>query len=441
MREAVKETASGERPCVVFAAGCFESGPSSERSLEHPRANRVGSIAVMNTAGAIPTAYLEGYEKARMRDPEMAANYISHTVMGDPVADAVIEGLATLGQEETGWLIKALMEQRHDIPRDVPKPLQDFFEQVESSTPSWFDPDAVIPGCRAFHANSDLFIGAFVSAVLIEGFATLISKSFFMTGRVSSFGVRRLKQNNRHLLEIFLPGGLDRHGDGWKLSVRIRLIHAQIRRLLKQSSDWDTEAWGVPVSSAHVGFAAASFSARLLDRVGRFGVVLDEEERKSFTMIWRYTAHLMGVPESILFRDEQDARNLYQIGDLCEPPPDIESIVLANGLINSAPLVAGIVETKQRRKVTKQIYRVARAQIGDEMADQLRFPHSRTWGLLAFMSLENRFWKALGAGFPTISQKLNRDRFRQVMDVSVYDREGITYKMPVELEAELSGRW
>lgn len=44
-------------------------------------------------------------------------------------------------------------------------------------------------------------------------------------------------QNNRHMVEIFLPGGLYREGDGWKLSVRIRIIHAQMRYLLNQSED------------------------------------------------------------------------------------------------------------------------------------------------------------------------------------------------------------
>ena len=77
-----------------------------------------------------------------------------------------------------------------------------------------------------------MILAAFVAGVLIEGFTTNIAKSFFITGRVRDQGVRRLGQNNRHMLEIFLPGGLCRHGDGWKLSVRIRIVHARIRHLL-----------------------------------------------------------------------------------------------------------------------------------------------------------------------------------------------------------------
>ena len=96
--------------------------------------------------------------------------------------------------------------------------------------------------------------------MLTDGFATLNSKSFVQTGRIFDNGVRRLQQNNRHFMEIYFPGGLQRYGDGWKLSVRIRFIHAQVRRLLGQSTEWSHEAWGVPISAAHLGYACGRSS-------------------------------------------------------------------------------------------------------------------------------------------------------------------------------------
>ena len=120
------------------------------------------------------------------------------------------------------------------------------------------------PSVRMFHRNSQVILAAFVAGVLIEGFTINIAKSFFITGRVRDQGVRRLGQNNRHMMEIFLPGGLYSYGDGWKLSVRIRIVHARLRHLLSNSEDWNTEAWGVPISTAHLGYAVSAFSARLL---------------------------------------------------------------------------------------------------------------------------------------------------------------------------------
>ena len=131
----------------------------------------------------------------------------------------------------------------------------DFFFEQSSTLPDWVDFSEFAPAIRMFHRNSRLVLVAFVGGVLVEGFTTNIAKSFFITGRVRDQGVRRLKQNNRHMMDILLPGGLERLGDGWKLSVRIRIIHARIRRLLNNSDEWDTEAWGVPISSAHLGYA------------------------------------------------------------------------------------------------------------------------------------------------------------------------------------------
>ena len=225
-----------------------------------------------------------------------------------------------------------------------------------------------------FHRNSGVILAAFVAGVLIEGFTTNVAKSFFITGRVRDQGVRRLGQNNRHMLEIFLPGGLYRQGDGWKLSVRIRIVHARVRYLLNNSEEWDSEAWGMPISTAHLGYAAAAFSARLLKHMKTLGAVYDDEERASFMAVWRYTGLLMGIPETILFHDEEEALKLYDIGLICEPDAPIESIVMAHSLINSAPLIAGMTSPQDRERLANYVYRISRGLIGRETSERLMYP-------------------------------------------------------------------
>ena len=70
------------------------------------------------------------------------------------------------------------------------------------------------------------------------------------------------------------------------------------------------------------------------------GGVFSDEERESFMAVWRYSGHLMGIPETILFRDEEEVLKLYDIGSMCEPDAPIESVVMAHSLVNSAPLIA-----------------------------------------------------------------------------------------------------
>ena len=261
-------------------------------------------------------------------------------------------------------------EEGEEALRNAPDSLRQSFKDSETP-PEWHYYAAFAPNVRMFHRNSPLILAAFVAGVLIEGFTTNIAKSFIITGRVRDQGLRRLGQNNRHMMEIFLPGGLYRYGDGWKLSVRIRIVHARIRRLLSNSEDWDTEAWGLPIRAAHSGYAVSAFSARLLKHMKTLGAKYDDEEYASFMAVWRYSGYLMGIPETILFHEADDALELYDIGHMCEPDCPMESIVMAHALINSALLIAGITDADGRRKLARYVYRIARSLIGKETADSL----------------------------------------------------------------------
>ncbi len=387
----------------------------------------------MNEINGMPGEYREGFVKARLLDVEQAERYTLHTRVGDSLADSLIDGLGNdpRGQE---WIRRGIEGGPHAIP-DAPAEVRAFFAAIEE-VPEWWRPEEALAGCQGFHRHAVMFLIAFVGAVLIEGFCTLISKSFSITGRIVDQGVRRLKQNNRQLIEIFMPGGLERQSDGWKLSVRIRLVHAQVRSLLSRSEEWDTEAWGTPLSAAHMGYATASFSGLLLKRVGMLGVQLSKEERESFMMIWRYSGHLMGVAPEMLFRDEGDALRIQRIGHLCEPPPGLESCQLANSLLQAAPIVAGFDKPGQRRQLVKLMYRTSRALIGDEMANQLGFPPANTFGTLALISMGNKADQFLQRMLPAIGRWRRTSQFRQMLDLAHYAEKGLGYRIPEELHAE-----
>ncbi len=290
-----------------------------------------------------------------------------------------------------------------------------------------------------------MVLGALLGGVLIEGFSTNISKSFVITGRLRDQGIRRLQQNNRHLAEIFLPGGLERDGDGWKLSVRLRLVHAQIRRLLQNSEDWDAESWGTPLSSAHMGFAITAFSARLLKHMKSLGAVMDEEERKSFMAVWRYTGYLMGIPETILFRDESEALKLFRVGAMCEPEPSAESIIMAHSLINSSPIVLGMTDPVERRRFARYVFSVSHGLIGNRLARQLSYPTRSAFGVLPWFRLQQRFGNirqsAAGRIIPRGAHIDNPSQLTALIDSAVYDEAGITYGVPDHVYSEESSRW
>ena len=396
----------------------------------------------MNTVNlTIPTDYTAGYAKARLVDKEAADNYIAHTQVGDPVMEAVVEELASLPQKEVHRILRAGMDEDRDGMRNAPQLLREFFLDAPQPDPDWLDHDAFAPGIRAFQRNSVLVLSAFVTGVLIDGFSTLISKSFVQTGRIFDNGVRRLRQNNRQQMEIFWPGGLERYGDGWKLSVRIRIVHAQIRHLLLNTDEWEYEAWGLPISGAHLGYAVSAFSARLLKHMKTLGVKYNDEEYASFMAVWRYTGYLMGIPESVLFHDADEALELYDIGHMCEPDAPIESVVMAHALVNSAPLIAGKTEPADRQHLAQYVYRVSSGLIGKQQADALMYPSVSSFGAIWWFKIQQRYGGIIRKLLPGRNESSNYTRFTALLETSTFDEDGIKYNLPDHVYAEESDQW
>lgn len=382
-----------------------------------------------------PAVYETPLARAAAVDAGFAARYATATRQGDPPADAVILALRDVAPDRQQAWITAGMDGDAAALADAPAALIAFFAEAERR-PDWWDPAGTAPGGRAFTGQAELFLAGFVGGTLIEGFASMIARSFALTGRIVDQGVRRLRQNNRHLVEIFLPGGLEREGEGWKLSVRIRLQHARVRDLIRLSGEWDEAACGTPLSAAHVALATAAFSGTLLKHATALGARLNAAETESFMMIWRYSGHLMGVPPDLQCATYEQARRFHELAMLCEPEPDIDNIILANALINSAPLLLGQDEPARRRALSRHIYRVSRCLIGDGLADRLNFPPGRGLLTLQFLQWRMALDRAARHAFPAFDRRRRLSQFTRLMELSFYDCGQIDYRMAGHLHAE-----
>ena len=126
----------------------------------------------------VPNSYIDGYKKARRIAPALATNYIDHTTIGDPLADALIADLAQLPAAEAEHLIKQALTENEAVPATAPASLENFIHTC-AQQPPWLDFEQLQIGCRMFHRNTQLAIAAMAAGVLVEGFATNIAQSFF----------------------------------------------------------------------------------------------------------------------------------------------------------------------------------------------------------------------------------------------------------------------
>ena len=388
----------------------------------------------------IPSVYLCGHRSARRLDCDFADRYVRHTLVGDPLADDVVAELAERQPGKSHALIARALDYHREPPKDVPEPLRAFVGQL-AEPPEWFDRDLAEAACRGFLRNSDMVLGALVGGAIIEGFSTLISKSFRVRGRILDNGVRRLKQNLIQLLEQFMPGGVRPGSDGWKLSIRIRLVHAQARRLLVHAPEWDQATHGLPLNAAQMLLGSAAFSGRLMQHVARLGGDFSVEEREGYVHVWRYTALLLGVPEEILFTDYASSVRAFELAAVCEPPPDDDAIIMANSIINSAPIVLRVGEPDERRSMAAYIYQVSRELIGDRLADALRYPPARRRKELPLLRLRNYGDQMLRKHLPVVGKRRSRTRFLQMLEVADLGQAGYSYALPTAVFDEDSSKW
>ena len=387
----------------------------------------------------IPEAYLPGYLAAREKCPELAYAYVRQTTEADPLADAVAEDLSGLAPDEVHAMLAGALDRPGAPPSGVPESLREFLAEADN-VPDWYDRGRASVASQAFLRNSDIVLSALVGGSIVEGFGTLISKSFRIRGRIMNMGVRRLKANGMQLVEQYLPGGMDPGGDGWRLTLRVRLVHAQSRRLLLRSDEWDQDRYGMPISAAHVLLAGAAFSGRLMRHVASLGGDFTQKERDAYVHVWRYTGLLMGIPEAMLFHDEASALRVFRVGTMCEPPADDDAIIMANSIVNSAPVIVGVNDPAERRRMARVVTQTSRELIGDEMADTFRFP-TRRRKVIPWMRFKNRSRRIARKTLPGWAGKHDLARFKYLLDFASFDRLEHSYKLPTSVYDEDSADW
>ena len=389
----------------------------------------------------IPSCYVDGYRAAHKLEPELADAYIRYTTIGDPAADAVVAELAeTATPPQVHGIIARSVNNHDDLSPDTPESLRNLIEEA-GRMPDWYDTDLALKGTQGFLRNSDMVLGGLVGGAIIEGFSTLISKSFRIRSRITENGVRRLKQNLLQLVEQFMPGGLEPGGDGWRLSLRIRLVHAQARMLVKGSDEWDEDTYGLPLSTAHMLLGAATFSGRLMQHVKRLGGDFTDEEREGYVHVWRYTAQIMGVPESILFHDFASAVRAFEIGVMCEPPRDDDAIIMANSIVNSAPIVLGFKGHRERRDKAKFMYGVSRELIGDKLAKDFRYPPRARPGEVTLIRLRNVVGRIGAKVLPGWRSREAFAKFGNLLEVSDLGQSELSFALPDTVYDEDSHNW
>lgn len=251
--------------------------------------------------------------------------------------------------------LAALWAQLHDIP-------------------DWVDWAQIARGQDVFARYGVPAIVSLTFQSLVGGMAGWrVAETLARTG---GFGVcvarRRLLETFQHVLQVtrdldsVRPGG-----DGFASSVRVRLLHAHVRRRILalaagDGSYFDVGAWGVPVNDLDCVGTVLSFSAALVWLgLPRQGIHLREQEIVDYHALWRWVAYLLGTPTDPWLADWRRSKAMLESLMAAELEPSDMSRTLANNTITAL--------SRQPPTYTSREFMCAEAHwlIGRDLSDAL----------------------------------------------------------------------
>ena len=102
------------------------------------------------------------------------------------------------------------------------------------------------------------------------------------------------------------PGAMRRDGEGFKLTVHVRAMHALINNRFEVDGRWDVDRWGLPINQTDQVGTLGLFNSTLLLGGRVLGRWVGAEDSRAVMHLWRYVGWLLGVNEDWLFDTERE---------------------------------------------------------------------------------------------------------------------------------------
>ena len=315
---------------------------------------------------------------ARRRFGPLADDVLPALERTDPIADAVIEDFAQLPAGRGFRMLETALREGIGAVPDAPASLRAFFDDVDRM-PAWVEPVRWWGAGRLFfrsNAAGGIVLGA--KSLALGYCSPAGNKPLVMTGRLDADVGLRLAETSRFVQAVCSTGGMLRDGEGFAITVKVRVMHAQVRYLLRQTGRWRNEWWGAPINQHDMLATTLLFSLVFLDGIQQFGVSVDPEELEDYLHLWRYVGYVMGVEEGLLPTNLDEARRSADLIFATQGPPDDDSRALVQRLL-SAPKQHAVTD-EQKKEADRQVklgHGFMRALLGDELADQLELQNDR----------------------------------------------------------------
>lgn len=283
---------------------------------------------------------------------------------GDPLADEAVGELVRLAKRGSDPL-----EAAERIAEAGEGPCRRLLDRVNSPP---VDVDFALMSksselARRYALQSGL---ALLGGSLLESYAPLgAARVLVRTGRLTGDTLKRLHETAAWTFEIARCEGARPGSTAFREVVKLRLVHAFVRRHVHKRSDWDP-AWGVPVNQEDYATTLLMFGYVYRRGLAALGVPITREDEVSNHATFRWVGELMGVTPELLTRDIDEEEAFYAQVTKRQFHPTSESQELAENLLRTMagrpPFYLGY----------ETIAELSRRMVGDDLADELALPRA-----------------------------------------------------------------
>jgi hypothetical protein len=350
---------------TIEAVNVDESRPRTPTRWREPGTGRLLPI---------PDVLLRLLGARLRRDDPRFVRHERALLEGDPLADDVVDLFRSKDGAAARRAFEDALERGADRCPDLPRPVAELFAQVER-VPPWLDEDALRLGTDTILRVGRGGTYALGGASLMSGYLSRGAiKPLVATGALTRMARRRVSETGKYLFDLATSGDVGRFTDGWKSTIRVRLMHATVRRECAASPRWRTDEWGVPINQRDMLGTHLEFSIAYIGGLTAQGFVLSRREREAIMHLWRYVGLLLGIPEDLLPATFAEGLELAWIFNQTEAGPDDDSRALAAALVEAwstgMPGRSGITGTLEGRFLTG----FSRLILGRRASNQLALP-------------------------------------------------------------------
>ena len=327
--------------------------------------------------------------------------------VGDTEVDQLITRLFTNKQEKEVYQVLNTPAESLLSLVGIDQDLLDFIHSKKTD-PQWYDPQKITIGqqlYRKYASEIMMLLGAMSLPYCYA--ASPGNKAIHLTEKMRNKPGKRLLETAQYVIKLMEPGSFDARGIGHPFINKTRLVHAMVRFMLQNKTDWNMD-WGTPINQEDMAGTNLAFSFTIINGLEKQQFPFSQEQAEAFLHTWRYIGYQMDIHEQLLVDTMQEAAELESVIRQRHFKASAEGQQLMQDLLkhyrDEFPWLAG-------QLVENQI----RYFLGDEISDMLQL--ERKPGKDALVRVINKFKNGVNRRFhvSTYSTMMkNHERLKQI---------------------------